>query len=129
MSLAELEQKSLEVPDGKVEIATILNMPSFTPFTVARVNVLVNGKITKTFGVPLKITVYDYVWVSKETINRDSSLTHSNIALEKKELGLMSEHAIRSDFPVYDCRARKTFRPGDIIDIRYIDSCSGCYKE
>ena len=121
VDVTSLPYKTIEVPDGKVDVVTNINLQYFSSLTVARVEILVNGQKVKSFGAPLKLSVYDKVWVAQDVIDRGKSLSNSNLTLEKKELGLMAENAAREDFSPYNCFAKKTFKPGDIIDTRYVE--------
>jgi len=76
--------KSIEIPNGKIDIVTSLNLQHFSPLTIAKIDILANGEEVKSFGIPVKLTVYDQVWVAKDLINRDKSLSGSNLSLEKK---------------------------------------------
>lgn len=121
VEVTSLPYKTIEVPDGKVNIITNINLQHFSPLTVARVEILVNGEKVRSFGAPIKLSVYDKVWVAQDVINRGKSLSSSNLTLEKKELGLMAENAAREDFSPYNSFVKKTFKPGDIIDTRYVE--------
>jgi len=121
IEVTNIPYKTIEVPEGKVDIVASSNLQHFSSLTVARVEILVNGEKFKSFGTPIKISVYDKVWVAKDVIDRGKSLSGSNIALEKKEITLMAETAVREDFSPFNCSVKKTFKPGDIIDTRYVE--------
>lgn len=119
--IEKIPYETLEIPDGKLNIDTYVNLQSFNSFTVAKIDILVDGKKFKTFGTPVKLYVYDEVWVANDLINRGKSLSRANLIIEKKELGLMAAIAVRKDFNLYNCLTKKTYKPGDIIDTRYIE--------
>jgi flagella basal body P-ring formation protein FlgA len=122
VEINKIPYESIEVPKGAVEIKTSLNLKSFNPLTVARVEILVDGKKEISFGVPVKLYVYDKVWIAKDIIARNSTLTSSNLTLERKELGLITDTAARQDFSPGNYLAKKMFKPGDVIDTRYVET-------
>ena len=120
--------KEIEVPDGKVEIISSLNAKHFNPQTLAKVDIVVDGKKVKTFGVPVKLYAYDQVWITTDTINRGESFSNSNLSLENKELGLITENAARQNNQVIGCLSKKGYKPGEIIDSRFIESVPAVIK-
>lgn len=120
VDVTNIPYKSIEIPNGKAEINTAVNLKIFTPFTVVKTSIIVDGKIVKSFGVPVKISVFDKVWVAKDTINNGSALTNQNICLEDKEISLITENVTREDFQPVNVKTKKSYKPGDIIDSRYI---------
>lgn len=120
--ITDLPYKSIEVPNGKVEIITSLKLNHFNSLTVARIDIFVDGEKVKYFGVPVKLYVYDKVWVANDFINRGKALSTANLTIEKKELGALAEFAARQNSYPYNYLAKKSFKPGEIIDTRYLES-------
>lgn len=111
---------SIQVPNGKTSIITMIDLKHFNPVTLAKVNVFVDDRNAFTFGIPIKISIYDKVWVAADNINRGEALTSLNLALEEKEIGFLAKDVARQDFPVDGKLVQKVFRAGEIIDTRYI---------
>ncbi len=122
VEIKRMPYKSIKVPDGQVTVKTIVNTNFFTTMTVVKVNILVNGQEVETFGVPVKISVHDDVWVATDIINKGDSLTNSNLELVRKDISLMAEHAARKNTNFDNAIVRKMFRSGDVIDTRFIET-------
>jgi len=120
IDIKNLPYNSINISDGNVLIVTTIDLKHFSPVTIAKVNVFVNDKNVMNFGVPIKISVYDKVWVAVDTINKGGALTSYNLALEEKEIGFLAKDAAREDFYTNGKLVEKVFRAGDIIDTRYI---------
>lgn len=128
VDITDIPYKTLEVPEGNVEIKSNINLNHFSPLTVVKVDVFVNNDKVKTFGVPVKLSVYDKVWVATDTINRGDSLNNQNLTFEKKEISLMAEYAARQNFNPEKVLAKRTFKPGDVIDIRHVETIPDVMK-
>jgi len=122
VAVNQLPCTNIQVPEGKVTYKTSVNLKYFTPKTLAKVDIIVNDRVIKTFGVPIDITVSDYVWVAAENINRGKAFNSSNIRLEKVELGRYANSAAREDFDYQNSFAGRTFRPGEIIDTNFVQT-------
>lgn len=123
VNVNQIPYKTLNIPEGKVEIKAEINMQNyFTSTTVAKVGVFVDNKEFTSFGVPVKISVYDNVWVAAEAINRGSSLTGMNIEVQEKEISEIAKTAARAKNSPDGYLAKKNFRSGEIIDIRHIET-------
>lgn len=120
VSVDQLPYSYIEVPDGKVDISVQMNNSYFSPKAIARVNILVNGKEVKTFGVPVTITVQDYVWVASENILRGKAFTASNIKLEKRDISNALDSAALNDFNYPSYLSGKNYRSGEIINKRFV---------
>lgn len=120
--ITSMPYKTIEVPSGRVKIVTTLNLNHFSPLTVAKVKILVGGNEIKSFGVPVKLSVSDNVWVANDTVNYGETLSGASLSLEKRDLGFLAESAAREKTPVNTYIAKKTFRPGEIIDSRYLET-------
>ena len=106
----------------KIDIDTIIDTSHFNPLTIARVTILSNGKKLETFGVPVKLTVWDKVWVTSDFIKRGETLSSANLTLENKNITFIAENALReNDFPQGNM-VRKSFMEGEVLDKRYLES-------
>jgi len=118
-NIVNMPYKSIVIPDGKLEINTIVNSNYFSSFTIVKVNILVNGKTVKSFGVPVKLAVINKVWVAKTSIDNGEELNLKNIILEDKEVGLLAENAAGEDFSPVNMRTKRVYKSGEIIDKRF----------
>ena len=119
---------SIEVPDGKIKIISNTNLKNFNPYTVVKINVLVNNRIEKTFGVTAEITIQDKAWVVNDFVAKGSTITPNNVILEKTEISSIINKVVKKDFTPYGYLARKNFKQGDILDSRYIESAPDVMK-
>lgn len=113
---------TVKVPDGKIKVNVSVNLRYFAPNTIARVVILVDDKEVSSFGAPIRLQVWDRVWVAADTINRGESISTANIKVEKKEISFIAEKAVRENTSLQGNLVRKNFIPGEIIDMRYIES-------
>lgn len=118
--IVNIPYKKIDLPDGKVEVKTSVNLNFFSSYTVSKVNISVNGETVKTFGVPVRIHVFDKVWVAKDIINNGELLSNSNLELEIKDISVLVENATREDFSFDNLKTKRAYKAGDIIDKRYI---------
>lgn len=112
--------KKLNIPNGKVEINTSINLKFFNPTTIANVSIIVNGKSVRTFILPVKVKIFDKVWVARYNINNGESFNINNITLENKEIGFISNNVLREDFSLLNSKTKRNYKVGDVIDKRYI---------
>ena len=119
----KLPYRSINIPDNsRFEIHASTNLKYFSPFTVARVKVIANDKTVKIFGVPLKIKVQDSVWVAKEYISRSQKFSLNNLVKKEKDITFVAKTAVRSSYSIEKAISRKNYKPGDVIDVRFINN-------
>lgn len=116
-----LPYNSITVPDGHVTVETTINQNVFSSNTLAKVTLWVNGSEVESFGVPLKITVLDNVWVAKDNINKGEALTDINTSIEEKDISLIADYAARQNSDVLNSITKKNFHSGEIIDNRFVE--------
>lgn len=117
-----LPYQKIEIPSGQLKINVSINQRFFTQSAITRVQIIVDDKEIKSFGVPVKIQVWDKVWVATDTIYRGETFSASNIKLEEKEISLIAEKAAREDVSLEGNLVKKSFAPGEIIDKRFVES-------
>jgi flagella basal body P-ring formation protein FlgA len=122
VDIRSIPYQNIDIPKGNLKIDVSVNTRYFTPTTIARVLILVDDKEITEFGVPVRIQVWDRVWVAADTINRGETLSASNIKIENKEISLVTEKVVREDTILEGNLIRKTFVPGEVIDKRFIES-------
>ena len=106
----------------KIDINTVIDTSHFNPLTIARVTILSNGKKIGFFGVPVRFTVWDKVWVASDFIRNGETLSNTNLTLENKNITLIAENALReNDFPAKSF-VRKSFNEGEVLDKRFLES-------
>lgn len=122
VDIRETPYSCFNIPSKKAEINAIIDMSHFSPMTIARVTISLDGKKMESFGVPVKLTVWDKVWVANDFIRRGETLSNANLSLENKNITLMAENALRENSDPQGCLVRKSFNHGDIIDRRFLES-------
>lgn len=122
VNVLRMPYKSITVAEGQISISANINLDYLRTRTLAKVSIYVDGKKEKTFGVPVEITAKDYVWVAKESIKRNSTLTMNNLKLEKKDISSNLKFSINKNFKFTKHLAKKHFSIGEIIDKRFIAS-------
>jgi len=129
IEIDEMPCKSLEVPDGNIKINTFFNNDYFSPHTIVKADIIIDGVKEKSLIVPVNIKIYDNVWIAKDYIERGKAFSESNLTLERKEISSAVKYALRENTNPEGCLARKTFRPGDILDNRYIENAPAIKRE
>lgn len=122
VEVGEIPYKTIELPNGKLKVKSTVNLKFFMQRTVARVVVNVNDEDVRTFGVPVRLNVYNNVWVAKDMILRGEALSGANVALERKNVSDMAQNVLTSKIEPIGNLVRKTFNPGDVIDARFVES-------
>ena len=122
VDVKSIPYRNIDIPSGKLKIIVSVNLRYFTQNTIARVSVNVNDKEITAFGVPVKLQVWDRVWVATDSINRGETLSVSNIKVENKEISLIAEKAVKENVSLEGNLVRKNFVPGEVIDMRFIES-------
>jgi len=122
VDVKSIPYRGVDIPPGKLKINVSVNTRYFTPCTIAKIQVLVNDKEVTTFGVPVKLQVWDRVWVATDTINRGETFSASNIKVENKEISLIAEKAIKENVSLEGNLVKKSFVPGEVIDMRFVES-------
>ena len=120
VSVDQIPYSYVEIPDGKVDITVQTSTSYFSPKTIVRVSVLVDGQVVKTFGVPVSISVQDYVWVATDNIFRGKTFTSSNIKLEKRDISGVMEYAALKDFDYQHYLSGRNYKNGEIISKRFV---------
>ncbi|MEI7474570.1 MAG: flagellar basal body P-ring formation chaperone FlgA [bacterium] len=111
---------SVEVYGNKYKIQVLCNSEKFNPITIFKVNILSNGSLVKTFGVPVKISIFETVAVAANNIYRGEFLSSNNIKYENKEISFIYDNVMKESDTPEGFIANKIYRQGEIIDKRYI---------
>jgi len=122
VDVKSIPYQSIKVPDGKLKIKTSVSIRYFTPNILAKVEIIAGDKKVTEFGVPVKLQVWDKVWVANDTINRGETLSSSNIVLKEKEISYMTDKVVKESTSLEGNLVKKSFIPGEVIDMRYIES-------
>lgn len=128
IEITGMPYKTLTIPDGKVKIDASVNTDQFNRNNIVRVKVSVDNNEVKSFGVPVRLTLYDNVWVAKEYIAKGESLSGEKVIQEKREIGLIANNALRGNVYPQGITVRKSFGAGEIIDTRFIKSIPAVAK-
>jgi flagella basal body P-ring formation protein FlgA len=119
LSVEDIPYDLIEIPNGKLKIETEPNFRYFNQNSIVRVNIYVNNIRVKSFGLRIKIQVFDKVWVAKDVINIGESLY--SVKLEEKELTSRIADPAKESFNPQNYMAKKIFRPGEIITLGYVE--------
>lgn len=112
---------NITVPGNNFKIQVSCSTRKFNPVTIFKVNILSEGKIMKTFGVPISISIFESVAVAAKDISRDEPLSSSNIKYETREISLINNNNILTSSDVTDnFIADKQFKADEILDRRFI---------
>lgn len=132
-----IEIKAVKLPYGKIEIdeeniddlqiETKMNLKYFNPTTIVRINLIVNGKIRKSFVSQAKISVYDKVWTATDYIKRGESLT--NVVFGERETTYLNKSIRKENFDIYKYISKKNYRPGEAIDTSFIELAPDIVKD
>lgn len=93
----------------------------FVKNTIVRVSFYVNNKFQKTVCVPVKLALYDNVWITSQPINRDDAISPANVEQAKRDISHIAPTAARIGNDLSFTRVKKSFRTGEILDHRYIE--------
>lgn len=121
VKILDLPYKSININEKNYKINTDIDLNALTPLTIAKVNIEANGKILKTFGVPVKLSIYDNVYTASCNIRAGEELSSSNISIEKKDITLNRNSVMKEDFSLQDIISKKSYNTGDIIDKRFTE--------
>jgi flagella basal body P-ring formation protein FlgA len=122
VNIIQMPFKNLKVTDGKIVVKADINIDYFTTRTLAKVDICVNGKSERTFGIPVEITAQNYVWVTTEPIRKGSAFTSNNLKLEKRDISSFMKFAADKNYDFSNHIAQKNFNTGEILDKRFIES-------
>lgn len=110
----------IDLPGNNHKVQVVCNSARFNPITVFKVNIISNGSIVKTFGVPVRVSVFDTIAVAAGTINRGEMLSSANIKYETKEVSLIYDNILKISDRPEGFLAGKIYRTGEIIDRRFV---------
>lgn len=127
--IKQLPVKTLNVPNGLLIFDVNVNSKFLSPNSLVTVNVKVDDKTIRTFGVPVEISLNDYVWVATEPIKTGKAFSPSNIKLEKKDISNSMKTALRENFKYSNYFAGKNFNRGEMIDARYLRGIPDVMKD
>jgi len=120
IKINKLPYKNINIPEGKVEIKTSKNIRNYSYSSILKTDILVDGLKVKSFGVPVEIKVYDKVWVLKDNLKKNSSLSYSNLALEEKQINIFSKDALKKDFQPIGYLTTKNLKSEAILTTKNI---------
>lgn len=119
VNIKSIPYKTVEIPDGKIEIKTNIN--SLSTVSIVKAGIYVNNKKVKTFGVRAEITIIkDSVWVARDWIKRGETLT--SLKKEKQEITLSPAKLPGRNFKPAQYMARRNIKPGEVIELNDIQA-------
>ncbi len=113
VKINSLPYKTMNVPEGKLEIKTSLNSKYFNSSTIVKVKILIDNDLFKTFGARVDLKVYDDVWVTTERIKKGEVLT--DLVLEKRNIGSLLNKVVDKDFDSTNYLTTRVMKSGAVI--------------
>ena len=110
----------LNIKDGKLTYKVTSNSNRFMQRDVKRVEIYVNGSLTKVVMVPVEVKAYKNVLVARSEINRESAVTPYNTMIQRKEVSNLISHIIAPGELKKDVMTKRIFREGEILDKRFL---------
>jgi len=121
IKINRLPFRSVNIPDDKdIKINTDINLRHFSSSKFVRVKISADNKSVKTFGVPVKIRVRDRVRVARNHIDSGKILKRADFAFEERDITFDFKNVTRKNYTVIGKITKKNFKPGDIIDKRFL---------
>ncbi len=124
VNIKSLPYHSLKVPAEKVRVIT--DIGNLNSISIVKVSLYVDEAKIKTFGVRAKIKIKDNVWVAKDRIRRGDTL--KNLKMEKKEISSPLDKLPGKSFNPGEYIARRTIKPGDIVELNDIEPIPTIFK-
>jgi len=110
----------LQLPDGKITYKVAGGSDKILPRDVKRVDVYVNGAYVRTLNLPAQTSVYKYVLVAKEQINREQTLTKECTEVKKVDVSNRANYVLDGSMLDKEITTKKIFQKGEIIDKRFV---------
>ena len=124
---ADLKVEVLAVPfseinlkNGTVTYKITSNSNRFMQRDVKRVEIYVNGVLSRIVMVPVEVKAYKNVLVARSEINRESAVTPYNTMIQRKEISNLISHVIAPGDLKKDIMTKRVFKEGEIIDKRFL---------
>ncbi len=109
------------VPDGQLEITWRPNPRyGYVGMGAFRGEVVVDGKVQKTFFAKAKVETYQEVLVAAREIKRGDVFSDRNVRYEKHALSTVEAGAFREVFELDGMVARSTILPGQVVTERKV---------
>jgi flagella basal body P-ring formation protein FlgA len=113
---------TVSVPGNNYKVQVTCGSQKFNPITIFKVNILLEGKILKTFGVPISISIFETVAIAAKNISKDELFSQNNIKYELREISLINNNIILLSDSLDNSLADRSFKMDEIIDKRFIKS-------
>lgn len=120
VEVVALPFRDLYLPDGKISFIVIPSVDKFMARDLEKVSICVNDKVVKTFNAPVVVKAWETVLVASCFINREERITSDVVTAKKVEISNTLMYPLRADALGKDILAKKAFRPGEIIDKRFV---------
>ena len=111
-----------DIKSNKVEIKIESGLrDNFVQNTIVKVSFYVDNKFKKAVCVPVKLALYDNVWIATQPINRDDSISPANIEQARRDISNLAATASRVTDDLSFTRVKRSFRTAEILDHRFIE--------
>lgn len=121
-----LPYRAVDLPDGKLEVKADISSSNLSS-SIVKVKIYVDGEKVKSFGARVDIKIYDKVWVAQSWIKRGESL--KDLMLEEKEISSGISTIPGEDFDPVKYLARRNIKPGEVINMNYIEEIPTIVKD
>lgn len=111
---------NVSVPNNNYKIQVTKNSNTFNTVTIFKVNIWSNGNTIKTFGIPVKISIFENVAIATRNISKDELISPNNIKYETREISLANDNSVNISDSLDSTLAGKPFKIGEILDKRFI---------
>ncbi len=96
---------------------------------LAKVSLTENGKVLRTFVVPVEVKSYDTVLVTTRTIAKGEALNATNTRFEKRNVTTaQAGNVIGENFDFSNMASQRPIKAGEIIDKRFLAKETAIYR-
>ncbi len=96
---------------------------------LAKVSLTENGKVLRTFVVPVEVKSYDTVLVTTRTISKGEALNATNTRFEKRSItNSQAGNVIGENFDFRNMASQRPIKAGEIIDKRFLAKETAIYR-
>lgn len=127
VEVTALPYQTVEVPNGKLEVKTDIDLNNMYSPAIVRTELYVNNIKVKSFGARAEIKIYEKVWVSRDWIKRGETI--KNLRLEEKNVSSILHSVVKKDFNQGEYLARRNIKPGEVITYEYIEEIPTIVKD
>ena len=110
----------LQLPDGKITYKIVNGGDKILPRDIKRVDLYVNGILSRSLNLPAQTFVYKDVLVASDVINREQLLTKDCTEIKKVDVAMKANYVLDESMLNKEITTKKIFQKGEIIDKRFV---------